>query len=133
MGLALVRVRVYDLGWIAFYESEKGGYFVARCRCPAHRDALPCRTSRVSYIGRKPGQGRPLGWLMCWLKLGTPDCTGFPPSRSLHVVPEESFVPDQSTRDAARRELMEIPGAEGLFSQEWLGEDADPLEPPHFR
>ena len=134
LGAALHRVAIPHLGWIAFYLDGNGGHFVAACRNKDHREGnLVCKTSRRANEGRKLGQGRPLGWLMCWLEQCLPGNEDAPPCRHAHVHPGVAFRPSLAQRIAARARLMALEGAMDLASMEFGGLDAVPAEPIHFK
>ena len=134
LGAARAIVRVPHLGVICYYDDRRGGYFLARCSCRAHREPdLHCQTSRRANKGRKAGQGRPLGWLMCWLQQCCPHSVDMcPRSRDEHVNPEFAYNPELGQRETARAELMELPGAAELADRELGGPDATEVEPYEF-
>jgi len=133
LGAALCKVKVPHLGYIGFYANPKGGYFVAVCTHKDHQGPNHCKTSRVSYHGKKKGQGRPLGYLMCWLLQMAPDYHGARPRhRDDHVKPDTVFKPTLAARKAARAKLMLLDGAEDLASQEFGGPDVSDPEPEEF-
>jgi len=129
---APAKCRVPGLGWVAWHDDENEGFFLARCTAIEHRCELPCQTTRVARAGRKAGQGRPLGWLMCWLKRARLGVPNRPVSRALHVKPLEPFHPHVIERTLARRELMLLPGATDLAAHEAGGSTARPAEPVDF-
>ena len=118
LGAAHVRVKVGDLGWICYYKEQPKGYFLAVCRCQAHRERLACQVRKQANEGRKRGQGRPLGWLMAWLRrqeLGHPS---YAETRREHVHPSEPFQPPWEERNEAREELMMLDNGHALAEYE---------------
>ena len=93
------------------------GYFTAMCDLH-HR----CVMTRTSSAGRRPGQGRPLGFLTAWLA-----------AAATHHSKEEHFLKDHyptlAERQAARASLRDRDGGADLLEQERplrAGEEKEP-------
>ncbi len=79
-----------------------------RAHCPQH--GLECRRQRQTTAGRRRGQGRPLGALICWLQEA-----GNHPTQAEHVA---SVTAGFAQRQAARQFLKTVPGSERFFTYE---------------
>ena len=107
-------------GKITYY---KQGYFTCVCSNVNHSR---CVLTRTAQPGNKPGQGRPLGFMYSWLKLGVDV-----PDKATHW--RVSGWPTLEQRRAARVELQQMPGAAALLSKERPlkpGEDPEPVLRP---
>ena len=131
----LSKLKVPGYGWIAAYDSDKGGFFVATCKCELHRDIRVCSIQRSREKGRKRGQGRPLGYMMAWLlQAGLPaDHPDAVASRDEHVHGKSGkFNPGFATRGEARTALMRFRDAPALAALEYGGLLEDGAEPDVF-
>ena len=105
-------------GRVSFY--RKGNFFQATCSNPAH---LPkCVLSRSAEEGRKPSQGRPLGFLVAWLAKGAEL-----PDKSSHW--NKDHWPSHEERLACRRQLAVVEGGEGLLLSERVQRPDEGEEP----
>ena len=89
------------LGDLVFYPQSKR--VTAFCVNPAHKDCRRSRSIEASDNAWRPGQGRPIGHLMAWLRLGQAIDT-----REAHV---RFCHPSLADRRSGRREFNEIAGA----------------------
>ena len=113
------KVVVPGLGSIHYYPQTKA--FSAFCMCSSHQP--DCRRSRKSTKkDQRPGQGRPLGFLMGWLMKAS-RCS----DRFQHV---KFCTPTLQERQEGRRRLLEVEGSEVLFQREREKLAGEPDEPP---
>ena len=96
--------------------------FMAVCRHPDHADTAECKKVRTANRpGRRvlsnPGQGRPVGLLLAWLKLGELCASADEHKQAIDRVTKE-------TRISARNEFKNLEGAAALLSKE-REKDAD--------
>jgi hypothetical protein len=116
VGVARVMVDLPDgVGKLAFYSYASGRQeFYAICRKESHNcDGQKCRRVRSSAASAiRPYQGRPLGFLTCWLR-----------NADLFESSEEhrdgnAWCPDVHEREEARLWLHGVPEAAVLFMHE---------------
>ena len=84
--------------------------------CGKHKDAR-CTATRTLNAGKRPGSGRPLGFLVAWLL-----CGGDHSTKEQHI---EMPVPSKMLRRAARNYLKAQPASPALFALEAPQEDED--------
>ena len=82
-----------------------------------------CILTRTTKIGRKKGQGRPVGFLAAWLQAGP--TFG---SKDAHMKHKPTFP----ERAAARRSLKTLPGVVDFFNMERLALEGEGSEPDEF-
>ena len=105
-------------GKVAYY--HKGKFFQASCSNPAH--VPKCVLSRSAEGGRKPSQGRPLGFLVAWL------CQGVElPDKATHWNREA--WPDHDARLACRQGLPLVEGGVDLLLCERERREGEGEEP----
>ena len=116
-----------DHGTLAYYPT--GGFFEAVCRNPSHLQCKMRRTSkgRTLKSGEQIG-GRPLGFLMHWLKAGaTMD------QKHLHWVREDWANYTVDERQRARETLSRLVGGPDLMGFERDRSTGEPEEPTTLR
>ena len=109
-------------GEIWYY--EKSTRFVAKCYC---HDGEDCEKSRVARVGKKAGQGKPLGYLAAWLAYA--HNTACEKDRHQEVGKPGNIGFD--ARENAREQLYKVPGAATLFGFE-KPNDQPLVEPDNF-
>ena len=118
IGVAEAVVEMVE-GRISYYAGKSG--FEAVCRNPAHGPGrcVLFRTAKLSKSGGRPTRGRPLGFLMCWLR------NNHVPTKALHHASENMQFSHES-RCKCREELsgQRLLGFERARLE---GEDAEPL------
>jgi hypothetical protein len=102
---AEIRLEVPGFGALVWYAR---GEFYAYYLDPT--GVVSFRKSRTSKAGKRPAQGRPLGFLYHWLTVLAPESSEHPPDRGIQ--------PDREERIVARLALADIPGSEALFDKE---------------
>lgn len=90
-------------GKVTFYAGAKD-FMTAECNNRRHGRCIKtktCEPPTVRQAARRPGQGRPLGYLAAWLKQGLRDTP-----RAAHWDPEQD--PTWEERNAARDEVINL-------------------------
>ena len=103
-------------GKLTYYRQ---GFFTCHCNHPGH---IRCVMTRSATSTRSSTRGRPLGFLLAWLKKGE-DC----PDKASHRLAEN--WPTLSERQAARTELMQTQTGLSLLGCERVPTEDEPEEP----
>jgi hypothetical protein len=119
---AAAHVLVVPGGKISYYGAQ---FQVATALC-CNRDHGKCVITRTMAAGRRPGQGRPLGFFMAWLAMGS-ECG----TKEEHW--DRARWPSLTARQHGRQVIaaMDHPDAHGLLSAERAlepGEDPEPID-----
>ena len=113
-----VRFSLEGLGEIHYYPTSQ--QFTAFCTIPEHLDCRKSRTAKAS--DRNKSQGRPLGFLVAWLKQGTSY-----PNKKEHV---HYCSPNYSNRCEGRQHFNTLPGANSFAKYERIQREGEDPEPP---
>ena len=81
--------------------------------CPLHTNCRRTRTVHPSSTARNPGQGRPIGWLCCWLQLADRFSTA-----AEHTSQEALKLITLEGRRQARERFMRSEAGRGLARHE---------------
>lgn len=106
-----VTLIVPGLGKITHYHKKMDFYAICDC---AHERCVKVRASRSAAATKRLSQGRPLGYLMAWLRVGP----NFVDSHDHKFEAWATGKPTLAERQAAREALCELPGAEALLARE---------------
>jgi hypothetical protein len=93
----------------------------AHCLCQDHIDASPtakCHFDKTLTLGRKRGQGRPVGLLVAWLRSG---CADYEEHRDVKSTLGQAA--SLELRTDARDWLKTVPGSHVIFQLEHLARD----------
>eukprot|EP00971_Amphidinium_carterae_P349278 6490938-Amphidinium_carterae.1 len=102
---SLDKFKVDDSGELRFKWQDESLY----AHCSRHKNCRKVRTTKPG--NRRPGQGRPLGYLVAWLT--APDL-----QIGLTAGEHEHFLPSLSDRKEARAKLRSMCGSDWLFALE---------------
>ena len=96
-----------DIGTRGRIKFMANGNFLAECFCHPN-----CQKAAVGAAARRAGKGRPLGFLMCWLRTQRLYDDAASHNQHHHVLPLSR------ERRKARGKLLGVPGARLLFRHE---------------
>ena len=113
-------IKIWDYGELRYNSNTQT--FRAFCSCANH--VQPCSKQRKLLSGPRPGQGRPVGYLVAWLRDQNKH-----PDKDSHVW-SSVVATNFDVRAKARRDFSALPGAQWWLNKERAQTADEPHEEP---